>query len=898
MRRPIILTLLLGSHLCSSAFASDSPLDLAETPLFVSGGKNALVQLVVQRDNNLFYEAYPSYVDFNSDGVLDNRYKPQEIDYLGYFGSDLCYSLTNGDHLSASSTATDKRCEGEWSGDFLNYLTMTRMDVMRLSLYGGKRVVDTSTQTRLRRAFVPWDNHTWGIEYESVVVDGFDISDYTPYASPNSGTRHLFATNNFQGNDTPYLRVRTNQTERIWKWTDKQTPQGDGWSSLDLPIEVSVCAPPYLEDFCKQYPNGAHKPVGLLHKYGKDNSMLFSLITGSFENNLRGGVLRQPMHEFVENEVNRNTGKFTSTQGIVHNLDAIQIPNDYVSSTVLSDCGFLWDRPFNNGECRAWGNPIAEMMYEGMRYLAGEEAPSTAFDTSGGVDESLGMSTPAWDDPYDSADVFAQCTNAYQLVISDPSPSYDGDQLPGSDFGSFAGAGLDDLHVGNLADFISSHDPSVPGLKFIGESANNTDMAPSAKVVTSLRNIRGLAPEASHRQGSYYASSIAYFGHQNDVHPDAEGRQTVRNFTLALGNQLPTIDVEVAGRTVSFAPYAKTVGLQAQAFNDFFPTNAIVGFNVEYKTDTSGSFRVSFEDNEQGADNDLDAASRYSYEVVNDEIIMTVTSIDAAGSAIQHMGFAVSGSDRDGIYLLVRDLATDAANDVDFYLDVPPDQSPGAGWNDNQPLPLSQELRFTADVDQGAKQLASPLWYAAKWGGFKDLNDDGIPQKVEWDADDDGNPDNYFSAANPAKMNDALRGVLNQISGESAAGASAGVTSGSLNSSSRVYQADFISLQWTGELTSRAVSADGQISTTVDWSANQQLIDKISADTRQILTFNPEEKRGVAFRWPDNPATLAVSDMSAAHVSMLGVNPQSGIADNRGAERVRYIRREDITDFR
>jgi len=460
------------------------------TPLFVSGGNSALVQLVVQRDNNLFFEAYPSYVDIDGDGTEDLTYKPDDIDYLGYFGENLCYSLTSGDHLSATSVAVNKKCTDAWSGDFLNYSTMTRMDLMLRTLYGGSRSIDTPTETRLRRAFVPWENHTWGIEYESEAVDGYKLSDYTPFDEPEPGKRHHFSTNNYERNDIPYLRVRTNVDGRIWQWTDKAGVQGDGWSALDLPLDVKVCDPLFLEDYCQQYPNGTYKPVGLLHEYSDGNTMLFSLLTGSFENNKRGGVLRQPMSSFTDNEVDSDTGVFKGNGGIISNLDAIQIPNNYTRNTVHPDCDFLWDRPMRNGECRAWGNPVAEMMYEGMRYLGGAKAPSSEFATSGGLDETLGLRTPAWDDPYAAEHSYAQCANAYQLVISDPSPSYDGDQLPGSDFGAFAGSDLDGLHVGNLADFISANDSSVQGMKFIGEAGEQNNTVPSAKPVTTLRNIR------------------------------------------------------------------------------------------------------------------------------------------------------------------------------------------------------------------------------------------------------------------------------------------------------------------------------------------------------------------------------------------------------------------------
>jgi len=584
------------------------------------------------------------------------------------------------------------------------------MDVMLRALYGGKRVIDTTTDTRLRRAFVPWENHTWGIEYSSIQEDGFDISDYSPLALPANGKRHLIATNNKNKDDVPWMRVRINTSGRIWNWVEKERSQGDGYADMEIPLDVTVCSSGFIEESCQQYPNGQYKPVGLLHEYGENNAMFFSLISGSYENNLQGGVLRQKMSSFGENEVNASTGQFTQVPGIVSSLDAIQIPNDYHSQTVQYDCGWLYNRTFKNGECRAWGNPIAEIMYEGMRYLAGEMSPTAEFDTDGGMDEKLGLTSTDWDDPFSTSQPYAQCSSAYQLVVSDPSPSFDGDQLPGSYFADFNSTTLGDLHVGKLADFISSNEP--------------------------------------HREGSYYAPSVAYYGHQNDLHEDAPGDQTVGNFTLALGSPLPSIDVDVGGKKISFAPFSKTVLFCGRA-SPYKPTNAIVGFTVESITENSGSFRISYEDMEQGADNDMDAVARYRYKVSDSVVKMQVESLTASGCAIQHMGYTVSGSTQDGVYLVVRDIDTNAASDPDYQLDVPPDALPGIGWSDNEALPLISTIEFRPSDTPAAEALPSPLWYAAKWGGFDDENEDGIPQKAEWDADDDGQPDNYFPWCTP-----------------------------------------------------------------------------------------------------------------------------------------------------
>ncbi|RUQ35923.1 MAG: hypothetical protein EKK69_14500, partial [Candidatus Competibacteraceae bacterium] len=58
-------------------------LDISQVPLFLGGGSTPLVMLVMGRDHKLYYEAYNDASDLNGDGVLDTKYKPNEIDYFG-----------------------------------------------------------------------------------------------------------------------------------------------------------------------------------------------------------------------------------------------------------------------------------------------------------------------------------------------------------------------------------------------------------------------------------------------------------------------------------------------------------------------------------------------------------------------------------------------------------------------------------------------------------------------------------------------------------------------------------------------------------------------------------------------------------------------------------------------
>jgi len=226
---------------------------VAQSPLFLGQVSTPLIMLTMDRDHKLYFEAYNDASDINGDGELDIRFNPT-INYFGYFDSYKCYTYGSNVFTPAAITTT-KTCSGQWSGNFLNYLTMSRMDALRRVLYGGYRSTDSTTETILERSHIPQDAHSWGKEYTSTTVDGFAIEDYAPLSQPVTGTHHLFAnttllcpngnggvtdvssakdpgcniTNNPNPKNTnlpslPLLRVLTNTTYRVWEWLTVERP--------------------------------------------------------------------------------------------------------------------------------------------------------------------------------------------------------------------------------------------------------------------------------------------------------------------------------------------------------------------------------------------------------------------------------------------------------------------------------------------------------------------------------------------------------------------------------------------------------------------------------------------------------------------------------------------------
>ncbi|HRD65382.1 MAG TPA: PilC/PilY family type IV pilus protein [Candidatus Competibacter sp.] len=1099
--------------------------------------------LVMGRDHKLYYEAYNDASDVNQDGEIDVGYKPnltqngKALDYYGYFDSYKCYSYSSGVFQPITMTQAQiqgrrdsrtKTCSSGWSGDFLNYLTTSRIDAIRRVLYGGYRYTDSTTETVLERSRIPQDAHSWGKEYTSIAHDGYNISEYAPLSLPATGTRHLFANTTLQ-NDTsqlPLLRVLTNSNFRVWNWLSIERPvagdqcvsgittggseirtncavtgstfwekvpsqyftnltqttydlrQGgstdvnvahpnnhteftqmvttyattanrfgsgpaskidgsgnpfgrsddyltvftgqilipaggtytfavdgddavevliDGtavagyygahaacscqtysgtitltagshtiefrqeenagsdsyylWWQRTIPtstltdytVRVKACVSGLLEPECKGYPESSptvYKPTGLLHEYGETDRMAFGLLTGSFKKHLSGGLLRKNISSFT-NEINSTTGQFLapgSAGSIVRTIDNIRIVG-FRGTYAYNDggCGVPMVTAMQEGRCAMWGNPIAEMMYEGLRYFAGKTSPTTAYAVTAGefdgfnTADNLNLPKPTWTDPFraENQGGYPYCSKPFEVVIADI-PSFDTDQLPGvnTNFGTGIGSDIGSLSVSSIGETIWDEEEGGTKNIFIGQSGSVYDTAPTPKSVDSFGDIRGLSPEEPTRQGGYYAASVAYFGKTTGVRQITVGTGnphlvTTDTFGVALSSPLPSIEIPTPSyndankKIITVVPFAKSVsgsGISATQ-GQFQPTNTIVDFYVETIANTGAGnldatvnggrpyikFRLNYEDSEYGSDHDMDAIVTYTFSVnASGQLVVNLSSDYAAGGVIQHMGYVISGTTADGVYLEVRDTDTAATSDPDYFLDtpptfvgIPPAPSTTAGWDDNAALPLTATRTFTAGVNASTASLIphDPLWYAAKWGGFIDADSNDLPdQDKEWDKDGDGKPDNYFLVTNAGKLKEQLRDTFEQIISRTGSAASVAVNSGSLFAGSRVYQARFKSGVWNGEVRALLVDpATGQIQLDADgkpqrdWRT-QDATNQLAPNDRQILTYKPSNGNGIAFRWPSSVPTSSPTALDPAQISALDGS------DNQGALRLAYLR--------
>ena len=155
-----------------------APMAIPSGPLYVGAAVPPLVMLDISKDQQLYKKAYNDYSDLDGDGQLETTYK-HSIDYYGYFDSYKCYNYSTGNsRFEPASNTTDKYCSGNWSGNFLNWVAMSRMDAVRKLLFGGTRSTDTASDTVLERAYIPTDAHSWAKYY-----NGADIAQLTPFST-------------------------------------------------------------------------------------------------------------------------------------------------------------------------------------------------------------------------------------------------------------------------------------------------------------------------------------------------------------------------------------------------------------------------------------------------------------------------------------------------------------------------------------------------------------------------------------------------------------------------------------------------------------------------------------------------------------------------------------------
>ena len=420
---------------------------------------------------------------------------------------------------------------------------------------------------------------------------------------------------------------------------------------------------------------------------------------------------------------------------------------------------------------------IRDRIYaETIRYLAGlNPNPVFAADDTAFI---KGLNDTTWVDPISIDENL--CSDLNTIVVNASVSSYDDDNSALTDVdGGINGTTISAF--GNITDFWTDTVGAAEGINgnnfFVGIGSTDNNEFCTSKRVDALSDAMGLCPEAPTVNGSFAIAGIAHYAHNNDIRPDLPRNQTVNTFAIEFATNQPIINVPRTGsdEVLEIIPaYRLLRGDQG--------SGALVDFRiVQPHTRTSpntfeASYYVNWEDSEQGGDFDQDLWGTISY--VLDESADTIeitTQVFAESTANpQLFGFVTNGTSQDGFHAYS---GIEGANFIDptgvrGCNNCRASSEGGGGQRGPQSGVFDLQTSITSSLE-------SPLYYAAKYGGFTESLNNGesltindLPDEIaEFDsinnntgrAGSDGLPDNFFSANNPGQLFDYLDFALQKM---------------------------------------------------------------------------------------------------------------------------------------
>ncbi|NOZ69522.1 MAG: hypothetical protein GXP46_09855, partial [Deferribacteres bacterium] len=138
----------------------------------------------------------PVSTGFNPDGPDAIPGTADDIKYYGYFDPDRYYTYTGSEFVESSGDkSTRGKAVNEWDGNFLNWLTMRRVDIVKKALIGGKtygRINNTSGHPNDLIAQQPW------IHFEGCSKQVSNPAKYIPSGLVTADPQ-VFSFNNDRG---------------------------------------------------------------------------------------------------------------------------------------------------------------------------------------------------------------------------------------------------------------------------------------------------------------------------------------------------------------------------------------------------------------------------------------------------------------------------------------------------------------------------------------------------------------------------------------------------------------------------------------------------------------------------------------------------------------------------
>lgn len=545
---------------CSAALlvsfsAHSSPLALQDTPLYLLSTADPNVLINMSVETPMGGAAYTDHVGLptgctgrvsvSGNNDVGTCYFPT-AEYKGYFDPNKCYTYdTATTQFNPSAAAgTNHTCSNAWSGNFVNWMSMTAIDMFVWTMTGGNRIVDSTSETVVRRASKTHNDSWFPLKAIGSSVPG-GTSPNPSTVTPYSDSTLFFYNTDFGFN------VGTSAG-------DTRNGSGSGFHA-EFITALRVCASGFTpESNCASY--GAYsKPEGLIQR--DIMKKRFGAIGYSMDSaeTRHGGVLRANVKYLgprLPSGATNSAAEVNADGTLVSNPDGA---SGGLNSGVINYINKFSDRGYKSHD------PVGELFYESIRYFA-NAGPTAEYSAGLTTGQLGGFHIPTWNDPQQYA-----CQKNFIVAINDANPWLD-KRLPGTFFttdritGTAGAIMLDGEDYGEPSDPLdglnvrteTNEVGRLEGLNgatwtstgtwtsgtasgtndSVGGGNGTFDNSCTDKAVANLGEVMGTCPYPG-KQNSYYVAGMAYWANTHDLRPgtdprvrDDYGIQNVKSFFI------------------------------------------------------------------------------------------------------------------------------------------------------------------------------------------------------------------------------------------------------------------------------------------------------------------------------------------------------------------------------
>lgn len=838
-------------------------------------------------------------VEFPTVGAQYLTAYDQATEYLGYFDTNSCYTYNNTPaavsgytpadlkRFDRSGTATNHGCatsgvNGGFSGNFMNWATSSAIDVLRLGLTGGDRIVDTADLTVVQRAVLP-SNFYGSSNFLTKTLPASLAADAVPTTLRGSYTGDIKVANclnrvNFGTESTGTCSAPGNNSNLGASSVSGPTPTGQTSGTTYVTGDITG-----LPTACASE-GGTCSFSGTGTKYvlfGTINGWAYRAYTGSGHGNTN------------INCTNTVFGDPYPGQGkSCYLLNAIPTPSSTVVGSLTSDYFFY------------------------TRVKVCESSSGTLVDTRKYNSENYCLKYPNGNyKPVGNLQKYSDQMRvaAFGYLMDDTTARYGGVLRAPMKY-------VGPKRYDTTGSLVAGTNPNIEWDETTGVFSINPESASDGK--SGVINYLNQFGRTGGTQGRYktndpiselYYEALRYL---QGLDPTSDATSGI---TADMKDGFPVYDKGNSGLTMAWTdPHAG--GSNSKDYSCLRNNIVAIGdVNTHSDKSVPGNTRTNGGDvvrNANLASNEPNFMD-WTHVVGGFEAKSSVTYTDGKGVANRNTNATnTNAANTNGNY---PNLQNASVSDNAGYLmagmaywanthDIR-----GTNWTNNTAAqrPGMRVTTYTLDVNEYGSNTNldnrrnNQIYLTAKYGGFKDnsagsmgnpfLNGAGVTDNSGWETYKDSNlASKYFLSSSAAEVLLALRNIFETIAQEGNSIAGGAISTQRLTSvAGYIYQAQFDASDWSGDLLALSVTADSSTNVVTVASGTKQSA-LWSAATKLNAKNKVERKIFVGKVTPNTLGTATefktLSDLESDLQTALSKANSTAIADSLAQARINFIR--------